>query len=106
MAVNPNALPIPPHARKQFEDMGEAFVCQACNGSLWPSGQGGSNHPMKTYAFIWLAEIDEEARKRTEVLQAKEMVLAQSTLKAAWIAAIVAICGVVVTILTWAFPRR
>jgi hypothetical protein len=104
MVANPHVRALTPQERKQFEDVGEAFVRQACNGNFYPNGHDGSPHPMKVAALIWLAEIDEEARKRTEALQASEMALARSTLKAAWIAAGAAIIAIVVGILTWLFP--
>jgi hypothetical protein len=47
---------------------------------------------------------DEEARKRNEALRVREMALARSTLKAAWIAAGAAIVEIVVGIFTWLFP--
>jgi hypothetical protein len=104
MAVNPNVRQLAPHERKQFEDLGEAFVRQACNGNFYPNSMDGSPHPTKVSALIWLAELDEEASKRSEALQASEMALARSTLKAAWIAAGAAIIAIVVGVLTWLFP--
>ena len=73
MAVNPNVRPIGEHERKQFEGMGEAAVRQFCTGNVWPNAQDRSTHPMKVSALIWLAEVDEEAKKRAEALHAKEM---------------------------------
>jgi hypothetical protein len=61
---------------------------------------------MKVSALIWLAEIDEEARKRTEALQAEQTRLAENTLKAAWIAARAAIIAVIVGILAWIHPLK
>jgi hypothetical protein len=49
-------------------------------------------------AIRWLTEIDEEARKRTEALQAEQMRFNKSTLRAAWIAAGAAIAGILVTV--------
>ena len=68
MAVNPNVRPIAAHERKQFEDMGVEAVRQFCSGNVWPNSKDGSSHPTKVFAVIWLAERDEEARKRTEAL--------------------------------------
>lgn len=93
MAINPHVRQIAPQERKQFEDMGEAAVRQLCNGNLWPTG-----HPTQVSALIWLAEVDEEARKRNEALQAEQSRLGKSTRRAAWIAAIAAIVGIIVTV--------
>jgi len=93
--------PISPEQRKQFEGMGVEAVRQFCSGNVWSNAQDGSTNAMKVSALIWLAEIDEEARKRTEALQAEQTRLAENTLKPAWIAAGAAIIGVIVGILAW-----
>ena len=104
MAVNPNVRPIPPQDRKQFEDMGVEAVRQFCIGNVWPSSRDGYPHPTTVSARIWLAEIDEDARKRNEALLAEQTRLNKSTLRAAWIAAYAAIGAIAVTILAWIFP--
>lgn len=98
MTVNPNVRPISPHERKQFEDMGVEAVRQFCSGNIWPSSQNGDPHPTTVSARIWLAEVDEEARKRNEALKAKETQRSKSTVLAAWIAAVAAIAGLIATV--------
>lgn len=99
MTVNPNVRQLAPRERKQFEELGESFVRQACNGNFWPNAQNGSIHPTKVSALIWLAEIDEIERKRNKTLT-------RSTLIAAWIAAIGTVVGIVVMFALWDHPRR
>ena len=65
----------------------------------------GFSSPFQISARKWLAELDEAQRKRDEAQQAKlPAQRSESTLKAAWIAAIAAIVAVAVTILAWIFP--
>ena len=104
MVGNPNVRQISSEQRKQFEGMGVEAVRQFVSGNVWPRAQDGSAHPMTVSALIWLAEQDEDSRKRTEALQAEQTRLNKSTLMAAWIAAGAAIIAVVVTILAWIFP--
>jgi hypothetical protein len=99
MAVNPKERwVIPQEDRKRLDEMDEAYVRQMCSSNM------GFPPPFSISAITWLAEREAAARERTEALQAKEMALVQSTLKAAWIAAGAAIIAVVVGILTWIFP--
>jgi hypothetical protein len=92
---------IPPKHRKSLEDMGEAYVRQASNGGVTPDSFEGSPDQFKTAAVVWLAEIDDAARKRTEALQAEQRRLSKSTLKAAWIAVVAAALGIIVTAGLW-----
>ena len=98
MVANPNVRPISSEQRKQFEDMGVEAVRQFCSGNVWPSSPNGYPNPTTVSALIWLAEIDEEARKRAEALQAEQMRFDKSTLRAAWIAAGLAAAGILVTV--------
>jgi|ERR1700693_2081411 hypothetical protein len=99
-------MAIPPEERKHFEGLGEAQV-------RLQFGAIGFSYPRQNYARIWLAEIDEDRLAHNEALQTKQMRLAQSASRAAWIAAyaaigavIVTVLGTVVTILAWVFPRN
>jgi hypothetical protein len=96
MVANPNVRPISSEQRKQFEGMGVEAVRQFVSGNVWPRAQDGSAHPMTVSALIWLAEQDEDSRKRTEALRAEQTRLAKSTLRAAWIAASLAAAGIIV----------
>jgi hypothetical protein len=54
--------------------MGEARVRLLFNTNAFGSSA------LQIYAAEWLAELDEAAKKRTEVLQAKQTELAENTL--------------------------
>ncbi len=64
---------------------------------ILPATRGLPQHLMNE-ASSWLAQLDKAERERSAAL-------ALSTKKAAWIAAIAAIIGVVIAIFSWAFPR-
>jgi hypothetical protein len=53
-------LALTPEQRKEFEELGEAFVRQACNGNIWPGPPNGAPNPKEVCGRIWLAEIDQE----------------------------------------------
>ena len=98
MAINPDPedlRSIPPEDRKRLEEMGEAYVRRVM------SMPGGLPYPLHISATRWLTEIDEEAKKRAEALQAEQMRFNKSTLRAAWIAAGAAIVGILVTVGLW-----
>jgi hypothetical protein len=105
MAINPNLRPISTYERKNFEDMGEAFVRQACNSNYWPKGQDGSPHPTQISGLIWLAELDEAQLERTEALQTRQTRLAKIAAYASIGAVVVGVIGIVVMIILWRFPR-
>jgi hypothetical protein len=98
VVANPKVREIPSHERKQFEELGEAYVRQAYSGGLWPSSSSGYPHPTTVNALAWLAEIGEEGRKRTDAIQTEQTRLNKSTLRAAWIAAGAAIVGILVMV--------
>ena len=84
-------MPIKPEEKKHLEQLGEAQVrLIIASGRFEP--------PLGDSAMEWLAEIDEEARKRTEALQAEQTRLNKSTRLAAWIAAGLAALGIIVTV--------
>ena len=91
-------MAITPVDRKRFEEMGEAYL------RLIMTTSGGFDSPSGDAAREWLAEREEAARERTEALQAEQTRLAQSTLRAAWIAIYAALGAIAVTILAWIFP--
>jgi len=91
-------MAIPPEERKRLEDIGEAQVRLQFNTNAFGTSA------LQIYAGMWLAEFDEEARRRTEALQAKRTQLAENTLRVAWFAVYAALGAIVVGILAWIFP--
>jgi hypothetical protein len=92
-------MAISPEQRKQFEELGETQVrLIIASGKYHP--------PFGDAAREWLAE----QRANNEAFQAEQTRLAESTLKAAWIAAIAAIVGIIVTVVVsifvWDHPRH
>jgi hypothetical protein len=90
----------------QLEKMGEAQV-----RLLMSSGGLPTQH--NATIIKWLAEKDQESRRRNEASQTEQSQTARSAKKAAWIAAIAAITAAVVAIiaaaiayLSWIFPRH
>ena len=98
-------MAIKPEERKHLEQLGEAQVrLIIASGRFEP--------PFGDLARQWLAEIDEEARKHTEALQAEQTRFNKSTDMAAWVAAyasigaiVVGVIGIIVGILLWMYPR-
>jgi hypothetical protein len=99
--INPGGFwMIPDSDRKHLDEMGEAYVRQVTKaGDGFPS-------PFRNSAIAWLAELDEKQRERDEAHQAEQMRIGRSTLKAAWIAVGAGIGAIVVTILSWLYPRH
>jgi hypothetical protein len=89
-------MTISPEDRKRLEELGELQVRLIFMTT-------GFSSPFQISARKWLAELDEAQRKRDEAQQAKLAQQSESTLKAAWIAAIAAIVAVAFTILAWIF---
>jgi hypothetical protein len=88
-----------------LESKGAAHVRVLLSSGGWPTTQ---------YPTIikWLAEQDQEERRRSEASQREQAEIARSAKKAAWIAAIaaivaaiVAIIAVVITWLAWLWPQ-
>jgi hypothetical protein len=89
---------IPPDDRKRFEEIGEAYLRRVMSTSGFP-------YPLAFSAIRWLAELDAKQREldtsrleRAEAFQIEQTRVGQSTLKAAWIAAYVAIASIIITI--------
>jgi hypothetical protein len=87
-------MPLTPDDRKNREHQGEMHV-------RFRFAANGLNSPERDLDREWLAEIDEQARKRTEALQAEQTRFNKSTLRAAWIAAGLAALGILVTVGLW-----
>lgn len=84
--------------------MGEAYVHQHVNGSVFPTSFKGTHDQFRASAIAWLAELDEtkracdEARRaRDEALQAKMARQSTSILWAAWLSFAVGIVGAALT---------
>jgi hypothetical protein len=78
----------------------KAIAAMPPNSTIWDTVRAPSHVYAGRTSFptLILTEIDEEARKRTEALQAEQMRFNKSTLRAAWIAAGAAIAGILVTV--------
>jgi hypothetical protein len=87
-------MPLTPDDRKNREHQGEAHV-------RFRFAASGRNSPERDLDREWLAEIDEEARRRAEAHQAEQTRVGKSTLRAAWIVAGAAIVSILVTIGLW-----
>jgi hypothetical protein len=90
--IESGVVVIPPEDLKYFGEMGEAQV-RLQFGAL------GFSYPRQNYARVWLAELDEVARKRTEALRAEQTELAKSTSRAAWYAVYAALGAIGATVL-------
>jgi hypothetical protein len=99
-------MEIPPEDRERFDKMGIERVRQIMNGEGFP------HHPHNMFARAWLAEKDKEDKEKGEAHQAKEMALAQSTGQATWRtfyvaigALVLSIIAIIISVLTWLYPR-
>jgi hypothetical protein len=98
MADFPDSVPIVSlEDRARLQKLGEAYVRQLCSGGVHPPTWVGTPDSFKAAAVAWLAELDEEARKRNEAFQAEQTRLGKSTLRVAWIASGLAALGIIVT---------
>jgi hypothetical protein len=89
--------PTPDEMRQMVEKQGaEKIPIQLITGNL----------PMNLapYAIAWLAELDAAERLRNADFQASQTQTASSTKLAAWVAAVAAIVGVIITIVAWMHP--
>jgi hypothetical protein len=93
-------MAIPPEDRKRLEDMGEERVRLEFNTRAF----GKSS--LQIFAAMWLAELDEAAKKRTEALQAEQTWLGKIAAYGAIGAIVVGIIGICVAIILWRFPRH